>query len=257
MNKIDEKYLQLTREISVTVGDTDFTRHLKPSAIMGYCQDIAAEHAELLGFGYNDLLQKNLAWILIRMSFKIYKSPQIGDILTITTLPENPKTLDVNRGYYICNADGELVIAASSKWCALDMKTHKISRLSAVFENYTAFDFVPFEPFEGTNPKIQAFADYSEKSLCSTFEVQITDLDQNLHMNNARYGDIILNACGMEMLKENQIVHVDLNFMSQLFVNDKYEVYKMQKENTTFIEARNPDSDVVIFRAVVKWQKKS
>ena len=257
MSTFDTKYLQLTREITVTVGDTDFTRRLKPSAIMGYCQDIAAEHAEVLGFGYHDLLERNLSWILIRMSFIVFKSPQIGDVLTITTLPEVPKTIDVNRGYYIYNADGELVIAASSKWCAIDVNTHKISRLTYVFDKYTEADFVPFEPFDGTNPKISSFADYNEKSLCSSFKVQVTDLDQNLHMNNARYGDIILNACGMEMLKEHQISHVDLNFVSQLFVNDKYEVYKSQKENTTFIEARNPDSDVVVFRAVVKWQEKS
>jgi len=253
---MDKNYLNLTREITVTVGDTDFTRHLKPSAIMGYCQDIAAEHAEMLGFGYNDLLLKNLTWVLFRMSFKVFKSPQIGDVLTITTFPENPRKLDVNRGYYIYNADSELVISASSKWCVIDVDTHKISRLEPVFENFTGAEFVPFEPFENANPKIQTFADYSETSLCSTFEVQVTDLDQNLHMNNARYGDIILNACGMEILKENQIAHVDLNFMSQLFIGDKYEVYKIQKENTTFIEARNPDSDVVVFRAVVSWQKK-
>jgi acyl-ACP thioesterase len=248
--------LQLTRQVTVTVGDTDFTRHLKPSAIMGYCQDIATEHAEMLGFGYNDLAQKNLAWVMIRMSFKVFKSPQLGDVLTITTLPENPKTLDVNRGYYIYNANGDLIISASSKWCTIDINTHKISRLTSVFENYTEADFVPFEPFENANPKIQTFADYNEKSLCSTFQVQITDLDQNLHMNNARYGDIILNACEMDQLKENEISHVDLNFMSQLFINDKYEVYKTQKENTTFIEVRNPNSNVVIFRAIINWIKK-
>ena len=254
MNTIDKKYLQLTREVTVAVGDADFTRKLKPSAIMGYCQDIAAEHAEIIGFGHKELLALNSTWVMIRMSFKILRSPKIGEVLTITTLPEFPKTIDVNRGYYIYDATGELIISASSKWCVIDVTTHKISRLAPVLGKFLELDYVPFEPFEGANPKIPTFAE-NERVSPTPFTVQVTDLDQNLHMNNARYGDIVLNACGMEMLKDNSISRVDFNFVSQLFVGDKYEVYKMQKDNQIFIEARKPDSDVVIFRAITEWQQ--
>jgi acyl-ACP thioesterase len=255
MNILDRKYLQLTREVTVAVGDTDFNRQLKPSSIMGYCQDIATEHADILGFGYKDLTDKNLVWVLIRMSCKILRSPKIGEALTITTLPEKPKTLDVNRGYYIYDADGVLVIVASSKWCVINEKTHKISRLAPVFEKFPEYEFTPFEPFDGANTKLPPLSDADMGEAPAVFSVQVTDLDQNLHMNNARYGDVILNACGIDTLKENRISRFDFNFMSQLFFDDKYEVHKVKKENTTFVEARKLDSDIVVFRALVEWQR--
>jgi len=255
MNTIDKKYLQLTRQVTVAIGDTDFNRQLKPSAIMGYCQDIATEHAELLGFGYNDLLEKNLTWVMIRMSFKVIRSPNFGETLTITTLPERPKNLDVNRGYYIYDADGALVIAASSKWCVIDNDTHKISRLAPVTDFLADSDYVPFEPLDNANLKLPTLSDSDINNEPAVFSVQVTDLDQNIHMNNARYGDVVLNTCGIDILKEHHISRFDINFVSQLFIGDKYEVHKVQKDKTTLIESRKLDSDIVVFRAVVEWQQ--
>jgi acyl-ACP thioesterase len=81
------------------------------------------------------------------------------------------------------------------------------------------------------------------------FTVQVTDLDYNSHMNNARYGDVILNALGMETLRESSIARLDVNFVSQLFIGDRYEVYKEQKGGIVLFEARKPESGAVVFRA--------
>jgi acyl-ACP thioesterase len=194
---------------------------------------------------------------MIRMSFKILKSPKIGETLIIQTFPEKPKTLDVNRGYYIYNTNGETVITASSKWCVLDAGSHKITRLAPLFKKYADSDYISNEPLDDANRKIQALSDFSSEIASSAvFTVQVTDLDRNFHMNNARYGDMILNACGTDMLKENNLARVDLNFISQLFIGEQYEVYKVQKGNITFVEARKFGSDTVICRSLAEWQKR-
>ena len=252
MANTEEKYLHHQQEIVVALSDTDFNGNIKPSAVMGYCQNIANEHAVMLGLGYDDMLAKNLTWAMIRMSFKILKSPKIGETLIIHTFPEKPKTLDVSRSYYVYNTAGETVITASAKWCVLDVNAQKISRIGSLFEKYTEADYIPYQPFDDATPKIQALE--ADLAIEDAFTVQITDLDQYLHMNNARYGDIILNACGMKALKENNISRIDINFMSQLFIGDRYEVYKAQKDNITFIEARKADADTIVFRANVEWR---
>ena len=254
---MNDNYLQHRQEITIAVNDADFNGQIKPGAIMGYFQDIATEHAALLGLGMSDMLARKLGWVMIRMSFKVLKSPDIGEVLTIQTFPEKPKAVDVNRGYYIYNQAGEMVICGSSKWCALDMETQKLQRCAALFERFDAADYIPHEPFEDANGKIEALAD------CGApiegpylFTVQVTDLDLNFHMNNARYGDVLLNVCGVEMLKTSVLARVDLNFMSQLFIGDRYEVYKAQKENVTWIEAKKTDTDVIVFRVRAEWNQR-
>jgi acyl-ACP thioesterase len=250
-------YLQHSHEVKVAVSDMDFCEQIKPGAIMGYFQDIATAHAGLLGFGYDDMAERNLVWIMIRMSFKILKSPQIGETLNIVTLPEKPNAADVDRGYYIYDKTGELVVLGSSKWCALDINTHRPHRCTSIFEKFKDSDFVPNSPFDDANRKLKALPD------CGTgmegpfnYIVEVTDLDKNVHMNNARYGDIILNVCGFEMLQNNSLARVDINFMSELLIGERYEVFKAQNGGVINIEAKKSGLDKTVFRARAEWERR-
>ena len=257
MKNTDKGYLHYRHEVTVAVSDTDFNGQIKPSALMGYFQDIAAAHAGLLGLGYDDMMKNNLVWVMIRMSFKVLVSPEIGEPLTIVTFPEKPNAADVNRGYYIYNKAGETVVLGSTKWCALDVDKHKPHRCRQIFERFADADFIPTQPFDDANIKLGAISECGapiEEPIVYT--VQVTDLDKNIHMNNARYGDIIINVCGVEMLQKNSLVRVDVNFMSQLLNGDVYEVFKAQNGDTTFIEAKKAGSDTVVFRARAEWRKR-
>lgn len=252
---VEEEYLQSKRDITVAVGDMDFNNRIKPCAIMEYFQDIATEHAEILGVGYADMLAKNLVWVMSRVSMKILKSPLAGEILTVKTFPEKPKAAEVNRGYYLYNKAGDLVISGSSKWCVLTADTHAIRRCAPHFE----FDdslYVPYEPFQDANPKVAALKDLENTVTEGPFpyRVEVSDLDRNFHMNNACYGDVVLNVCGVEKLKTHMLARLDVNFISELFIGDRYEVYKAHRDSATYFEAKKSGSDAVIFRARAEWR---
>jgi acyl-ACP thioesterase len=134
----------------------------------------------------------------------------------------------------------------------LDKNTHRIQRLTPLFEKFSDADFISGELFENANQRVEQLAEY-ETSDSHIFTVQVTDLDQNLHMNNARYGDIILNASGTEKLQNNRLLRIDANFMSQLFIGDEYKVYKFQNSSGTLIEVRKDSNGTPVFRAKVVW----
>jgi len=245
-------YLQHSQKIVVTVNDADFLGQVKPSAIMGYFQDVATEHAEVIDVGYDKMIAANLGWVLIRMSYKIVRSPRIGETLTIKTFPEKPKNSDTNRGYYIYDSSGEAIVLGSSKWCVIDLTTYKLQRCAPLFAHFESSAYIPHQPFDDANPKLPYNALAYDNRV--NFEVRVTDLDRYFHMNNARYGDVVLNTCGVDMLKNNSIVRYDANFISQLFVGDKYDAYKTQADNVTNIEVRKAGSNDIAFRARVEWQ---
>lgn len=254
-------YYHHKREITAATSDMDFKGRIKPGAVMEYFQDIASNNAEASGYGYNDLLEKNLAWIILRMSIKIIKSPSIGETLMLATFPEKPGAANIDRGYYAYNEAGGLMLCGSSKWCVIDLDTHKIQRLAQLFETHDPALFIPYPPFDDGNPKLNELPAGGVTEGPFSYTVHVTDLDRNIHMNNARYGDVVLNVCGMEMLEKRSISRLDINFMSQLFAGDTFEVYKTQIDDVTYIEAgkvpRYVDNTVktadTVFRARVEW----
>ena len=71
------KYIE---KITVPCYDTDAAWRLKPSSFMNLAQEAAGRHAVYLGFGYDDLIKTNTAWILSRVHVVFDDAPK-GRIL--------------------------------------------------------------------------------------------------------------------------------------------------------------------------------
>jgi len=253
---MSDKYLQFSQTVLVSVNDCDFAERLKPSAIMSYFQDTATEHANYLNIGYDDMTAQNLVWIMSRMCFKVFRHPRIGEELTVKTYPEQPQTADVARGYYIFDKAGNKVVAGSSRWAVLAKDTRKIQRCAPMFEG-RGYDYIPFKPFDDANKKVEAL-DFKAAKRVGGFSVQVTDLDRNVHLNNTRFGDIVLNAAGYDFIKKHAIERFDINFLAESFIGDTIEVYAVQKDKEIVVEAvRDKEGQKQsVFRAEAMFVKK-
>ncbi|MCL2848271.1 MAG: thioesterase [Firmicutes bacterium] len=250
-----QNYLNYTQPIRITVNDCDFTQTIKPSAVMAYFQDIATEHATKIGIGYNDMKNKNLAWIMTSMCFKVFRNPTIGEELTIKTYPLAPKTAEAIRTYYICDKNDNIIISGSSRWCVIDINKRSITRCAPVFDTplFNSATYFPTQPFDDANLRVSSIANEELKPI-NTYTVLPTDLDRNRHMNNTRYGDIFLNACGFDFINSHTINRFDINFVSELFTNDTVEVFKQENklENDTkeiIVQAIKQNTNTTVFRA--------
>jgi acyl-ACP thioesterase len=261
MVELMKKYLHHKKEITVSVSALDFKARLKPGAALEYFQDIATEHADILGIGFDHMTQSGLGWVMLRMSAefpKISVNPKVGDVLFIETFPQKPNAADVNRVYTIANTVGEIIARASTKWCVVDINTHRIRRCKPVFEQFAELDFLPDFDLINANPKLEKAAEFAQipenDSIVQT--VRVTDLDYNRHMNNARYCDAIVNVCGMEMSEKSRIKRIDINFISQLFAGDSFEVRKLHlhKDGAVLIESVKSNTDETVFRARAEWE---
>ena len=48
--------------------------YLKPSAILDFAQEIAGNHADELGVGFNEFIKNDLIWIIVRNKVQILKT---------------------------------------------------------------------------------------------------------------------------------------------------------------------------------------
>jgi len=247
---MSDNYLQFSQNTFVTVNDCDFNSKLKPSAIMAYFQDIATEHANHLAIGYDDMTAQNLIWIMSRMCFRVFRHPKIGEELTVKTYPEQPQAAGVARGYYIFDKSGNKVISGSSRWCVLNKDTRRIQRCAPMFEG-RGYNYIPFKPFDDANKKVEPLDTINLKPLLD-FKVLPTDLDRNAHLNNTRFGDIVINAAGYDFIKFYSIASFDINFLSESFIDDVLQVYAQRKSNTLIVEAKKTNKTTLVQDSVFR-----
>lgn len=255
---MDKKVLRLAKKITISVHHVDLFERLKPSAVLQFFQDIATEHAENLGIGFESLkLNHESFWVVSRISYRVLKYPVLGQELDIITYPKKPNKIDVDRDYIIKDSSGETLIVGSSKWCIIDINSRRLKRCDAVF-TFSENDYLSDIIIEDANKRVMPL-DEKELEKCSDNEFKVfnTDLDRNLHMNNTRYADAVINTCSIEKLSNNTIMRFDINYVAELKAGDKYKVSMLDKGNISCFEAINLNSKKDVFRAVIEWAEKN
>ena len=74
--------------IRVAGFECDFNHTLKPAAFFRYLTEAAGVHAQLLGAGFDTMIERNLYWVHSRMKIKFIEFPRVGDMITLRTWPK-------------------------------------------------------------------------------------------------------------------------------------------------------------------------
>ena len=98
--------IRFVQNLVIPCYDTDAAWRLKPSAFMNLAQEAAGQHAVYLGFGYDDLIVSNTAWILSRLNIKFLDTPLWRDEITLTTWHKGLNRLFYIRDFVLTDKDG-------------------------------------------------------------------------------------------------------------------------------------------------------
>jgi acyl-CoA thioesterase FadM len=79
------KYFEKSYEIRAY--DCDYKGRVSPLSVFDFMQDLASQHADLLGFSVQALMQQNMTWVLSRIHLKFLGMVQWGDQLIGRTWP--------------------------------------------------------------------------------------------------------------------------------------------------------------------------
>ena len=220
--------LKLQKEYKIYVHETDFNSKLNLVSLFNYLQDAASEHAEILGFGRDDLMKHNQFWVLSRMYAEISVLPEWGDTIIVTTYPNGTDKLFALRNYEVSYPDGRHIAFATSSWLIVDYSTRRIQRPEAALTHFRQ------------HPKTQeSHLRYASKLELGDgkpknnepFKVKISDLDVNLHTNNVKYLQWITDSYDLDFVKHNTVYSTEINYLSESFYNDE-----------VFLQTR-PDND--------------
>ena len=228
----------LTQQYTIACYDTDASWRLKPASFMNLAQEAAGQHAVHLGFGYDDLIKTNTAWILSRMHIQFVDTPKWRDEVTLTTWHKGLNRLFYLRDFILTDAEGNPKVKATTSWLVLNLETRRLVRDPELMEDGT----VNHENvIETPADKVQMPKDV-EPVLALEHVVAYSDVDMNAHANNAMYMQWAMDAVEYELASSRPVKGLTINFNHETKAGDKVMIYRavVEKEDGihVFVEGK-------------------
>ncbi len=239
-------------EIRVKASDVDFRQQMKMTSFFLMMQDVASTHAEHIGYGYYDMLEKQMAWVMSRIKVRFLRFPQMGETLTVETWPKGVRQkLFFMRDHRMLGADGMPVALATTAYVLVGAQARRILPPSALDvvdpdndgRHALDEDLEKILPVESLEERYVLRAGYSA-----------TDIMQ--HVNNARYIEWIADCFSMEEHAAWHAEWLQINFSREVKPGESVTMLRGQREDdpqTWYVCGVNQTSNEKAFEAEVHF----
>ena len=201
---------------------------LKHTELCNLLQITAGYHAELGGLSFTDMQQHDQAWVLSRMRVEIDELPKWRDIVTVKTWIYDLQGSRSIRALEMYVGDKK-IIGSVTFWAVFNTKTRKAEALALPHEH-----FEKYPNREATAETFKKIDLQRESQLHSEREVVLSDLDIVFHANNVKYLEWCLDAVDYKPILKQQLKSFDMNYMRELMLGDKIQIYSGQEHNATY-----------------------
>lgn len=212
---------KFSQHLLVPCYHSDVSQLLKPASFMDMAQEAANLHANLIGFGYDDLIRSRTAWVLSRMHIRFVRHPRWREEVDFTTWHKGPDGLFYIRDFVISDAAGDHLVEATSSWLVINIDTRRIVRNPGFSDESICRENAIAEPCG----KVQIPADL-QKDLVHDHEVSYSDIDLNGHTNNAMYLVWAMDALEYGLVSSRPVREVRINFNHETRPGDKVSIYR-------------------------------
>ena len=232
---------KLTVQYTIPCYDTDASWRLKPVSFMNYAQEMAGVHATKLGFGYDDLIGSNTAWVLARMYIRFDNMPMWKHNYDLTTWHKGLNRLFFVRDFQMTDEQGNVCVAATTSWIVLNLETRRFVRDPQLMDEGTQCHD---DAVEKLADKVQLPKD-AEMEFVTEHVVSYSDVDMLGHTNNAMYMHWAMDAVDYEITSKNPLKDVTINFNHETRAGQKVAIYRttVQAEDGlhVFVEGKVED----------------
>lgn len=207
--------------------EIDGAMELKPYAFMNMAQEVANVHSAMLKFGYKELIALNEVWVLSRIKIQYNKAPKWGDKVSMKTWHKGKSGLFWLRDFLLCNQAGEEVAVATSSWVIMNINTRRIER-NTIFDKSP--DIIDLSYSRNViDPPCDKIASVPDMEFVQAHHVRYSDIDFNLHANNAKYIEWIMDSISLDYFKRYKFKELQINYISEAKFGD---IIKISKHET-------------------------
>lgn len=211
----------------ISWDDTNAAGTLNLSGLNILLQRAAVEHAEHLGFGFQQTSKQNFTWVLIQLSIEINRLPKWREKIKLATWPKSMQKLTATREFTVRSENDEVLCNASSEWLLIDLDTRRPQRMEKMnrFDKFLTDVSVISKPVQKANKK-QEF-----RKIFSTTP-GYSSLDMNGHTNARKYfewlEDAIFHVHGTQTFSQ-----ISMSYFHECKFGDKIEVQVGTEDDKT------------------------
>ena len=215
-----------TMKSNIRYSECGADNKIKIPAIINYFQDCTTENSEKLGAGYTYLKANKRAWILNAWDITIFRRPEVGEAVEISTWATGFKGVFGPRDFQMKTEQGELLAAAKTLWVYLDTEQGRPIRPTE--EEMAVYQVEPSFSEETIARKISI----PDGMMCAgSFPVGKYQIDTNHHVNNSQYVQV---AC--EVLPEDfDVTRVRVEYRKAAVLGAVFKVYKKEEDGCAVV----------------------
>lgn len=214
----------------ITTNMLDCHDCLKMSTLLDVAQEVAGDHAEELGCGFETMIKQDLIWVIVRNYVEIIKKPINFKEIEVVTYPLKPRFVEFNRETEFYH-DGELFAVSRSTWMVINIKDFSV-KAPGFFKGFDD-DLGYFKRRIRKLPVIEK----SQLQKVKEVDVLYSMLDHNGHMNNTKYVDFYLDIFRPEF----SVKTLQIEYIKQSFLDDKLSLYIKENEGKRYLSGYKDD----------------
>lgn len=223
-------------EYTVDSHDLDLNGVARASALMRFMQETANTQCRVMGPSLESLRdEKGLAFLLSRFSAGFYATVYPYDKLTVESWGVESRGFSFNRCYRIWR-DSDIIAEATAVWALVNIESHRPIRVTEYEPGFSYDEMLTID----APPRI-IFPASAPLRLVGEHTVSYAETDQNMHMNNTRYSDML---CDSLDLIGKRIYRMSFNFLNEARLGETVNIYSVSHGEQDFFRTVRSDGKV-------------
>ena len=204
--------------------ECDFALRLSMGGLLRLVQGASTRHCTLLGITEERYRETHTAFLLAKLCAQVYRVIPAGAELTLSTRPAAPAKAVYHRYTTLTLEDGQPAAAVDARWVLVDTETKRILRrapeaLGLPFTNPSVPELPILIPKPGEEP-----LPLGEET------VRYSRCDQNRHLNNTRYADLICDHLPLERLEAGPVRELTISYHREAPLGCTLGLYAWEEE---------------------------
>lgn len=195
----------------VQTYECDVQKEMTLPALINAMVETSGLQSHALGNTNEFMNNLGLTWIIIQYDIKIKRMPTPREEITLETEALSYNRFFTYRAFRAYDEAENLLAEAIATFGVMEVENRKLTRVSPqLVAPYQAEEIRTMK----RSPKIEPVNPDTATSM--PFRVRYLDIDGNLHVNNAKYFDWIINSIDTDILRKYRIKAVSIKYEKEV-----------------------------------------